>query len=170
MELLKQELYKIFSKKYLFLILALMLLFTYGFDLVTVVRGSTDNTYNYTKPFEGTVSKEKENKIYKLFRSNEKKDKDSQITRIYKNMWYSYLAQTRPRFVAIADVLKEANPLFKNKELGERQHDFKGYKLNELNKDLKELKKAGKENTYEYKNKNKANNMYKKLSEPKFFL
>ncbi|MBO0585674.1 ABC transporter permease [Clostridium botulinum] len=169
MELLKQELYKIFSKKYLFLILALMLLFTYGFDLVTVVRGSTDNTYNYTKPFEGTVSKEKENKIYKLFRSNEKKDKDSQITRIYKNMWYSYLAQTRPRFVAIADVLKEANPLFKNKELGERQHDFKGYKLNELNKDLKELKKAGKENTYEYKNKNKANNMYKKLSEPKFF-
>ncbi|EJP6472159.1 ABC transporter permease [Clostridium botulinum] len=169
MELLKQELYKIFSKKYLFLILALMLLFTYGFDLVTVVRGSTDNTYNYTKPFEGTVSKEKKDKMYKLFKSNEKKDKDSEITRIYKNMWYSYLEQTRPRFVAIADVLKGTNPLFKNKELDERPHDFKGYKLDELNKDLKELKKAGKENTYEYKNKNKANNMYKKLSEPKFF-
>ncbi|ACQ53556.1 ABC transporter permease [Clostridium botulinum] len=169
MELLKQELYKIFSKKYLFLILALMLLFTYGFDLVTVVRGSTDNTYNYTKPFEGNVTKEKEDKIYKLFKSNEKKDKDSEITTIYKNMWYSYLYQTRPRFVAISDVLKEANPLFKNKKLDERPHDFKGYELNELNKNLKELKKAGKENTYEYKNKNAANNMYKKLSEPKFF-
>ncbi|MGO5067106.1 ABC transporter permease [Clostridium sp. LCP25S3_F8] len=169
MELLKQELYKIFSKKYLFLILALMLLFTYGFDLVTVTCGSTDNTYNYTKPFEGSVSKEKEDKIYKLFKSNENKDKDSEITRIYKNMWYSYLEQTRPKFVAIADVLKEADPLFKNEKLDKRFHDFKGYKLNELNKDLKELKKAGKENTYEYKNKNKANNMYKKLSEPKFF-
>ncbi|NFV13506.1 ABC transporter permease [Clostridium sp. FAM 1755] len=169
MELLKQELYKIFSKKYLFLILALMLLFTYGFDLVTVARGSTDNTYKYTKPFEGSVSKEKEDKIYRLFKSNENKDKDSEITRIYKNMWYSYLEQTRPRFVAISDVLKEANPLFKNKKFDKTPHDFKGYKLNDLNKDLKELKKAGKENTYEYKNKNKANNMYKKLSEPKFF-
>ncbi|WP_061320669.1 ABC transporter permease [Clostridium botulinum] len=175
MELLKQELYKIFSNKHLFLILALMLLFAHGFDLVTVVtnvkdkHGSTDNTYNYTKPFEGNITKEKEDKIFKLFESNEKKDKDSEITNIYKNMWYNYSDQKRPRFVAISDVLKEANPLFYNEKFDKRPHDFKGYKLNELNKDLKELKKAGKENTYEYKNKDKANNMYKKLSEPKFF-
>ncbi len=75
MELLKQELYKIFSKKHLFLILALMLLFTYGFDLITVVtnvknkHGSTNNTYNYTKPFEGKMTKEKEDKIARLLKA-----------------------------------------------------------------------------------------------------
>ncbi|ABS40327.1 ABC transporter permease [Clostridium botulinum] len=175
MELLKQELYKIFSKKHLFLILALMLLFTYGFDLITVVtnvkdkHGSTNNTYNYTKPFEGKMTKEKEDKIARLFKSNKDKDKDSEITNIYERMWYSYSEQKRPRFVAISDVLKETNPLFHNEKFDKRPHDFKGYKLNELNKDLKELKKAGKENTYEYKNKSAANDMYKKLSEPKFF-
>nr|WP_307896999.1 hypothetical protein [Clostridium botulinum] len=159
MELLKQELYKIFSKKHLFLILALMLLFTYGFDLITVVtnvkdkHGSTNNTYNYTKPFEGKMTKEKEDKIARLFKSNKDKDKDSEITNIYERMWYSYSEQKRPRFVAISDVLKETNPLFHNEKFDKRPHDFKGYKLNELNKDLKELKKAGKENTYEYKNK-----------------
>lgn len=169
MELLKQELYKIFSKKYLFLILALMLLFTYGFDLVTAIKGPTENKYNYAKQFEGEISKEKKEKIYNLFKSNEKKDKDSEITSVYEWILGSYTEQERPRFVAIADFLKEADPLFKNEKLDKRFHDFKGYKLNELNKNLKSLKKSGKENTYEYKNKSIASNMYKKLSKPKFF-
>ncbi|EJO5348090.1 ABC transporter permease [Clostridium botulinum] len=175
MELLKQELYKIFSKKHLFLILALMLLFTYGFDLITVAGNikdkyeSTDRAYNYTKPFEGKITKEKEHKIFTLFKSNKDKDKDARITSIYERMWYSYSEQKRPRFVAIADVLRQTDPPFYNEKLDKTSHDFKGYKLNELNEDLKELKRAGKENTYEYKNKSAANNMYKKLSEPKFF-
>ncbi|APF27113.1 ABC-2 transporter family protein [Clostridium sporogenes] len=175
MELLKQELYKIFSKKHLVLILALMLLFVYGpnfFMSITDIKdeyGLTNTLYNYTKPFEGKITKEKEDKIFSIFKSNKDKDKNSKVTGIYERIWCNYSEQKRPRFVAIADVLRQADPPFYNEKLDNRPHDFKGYKLDELNKDLKELKRAGRENIYEYKNKNAANNMYKKLSEPKFF-
>lgn len=131
--------------------------------------GSTNTLYNYTKPFEGKITKEKEEKILSIFKSNKDKDKNSKVTGIYERIWCNYSEQKRPRFVAIADVLRQADPHFYNEKLDNRPHDFKGYKLDELNKDLKELKKAGRENTYEYKNKNAANNMYKKLSEHKFF-
>lgn len=175
MELLKQELYKIFSKKHLFLILALMILLTYGPNALIAFKDvksdyrPINKVYNYTKPFEGKITKEKEEKIFSVFKSNKDKNKDDKMTGIYEGIWCNYSEQKRPRFVAISDVLREADPPFYNEKLDNRTHDFKGYKLDELNKNLKELKKAGKENTYEYKNKSAANNMYKKLSEPKFF-
>ncbi|WMJ81682.1 ABC transporter permease subunit [Clostridium sp. MB40-C1] len=167
MELLKQELYKIFSRKYLFLILALMLFLAHGYTVAMIFhQGNKPNIlYNYTKPFEGKITKEKEEKISDLLKIN----KDNENTEIYKTIWNSYSEQKRPRFVAISDVLRKADPLFYNEKLDNRLHDFKGYKLDELDSNLKELKKAGKENTYEYRNKNAANNMYKKLSEAKFF-
>ncbi|NFP68249.1 ABC transporter permease [Clostridium sporogenes] len=175
MELLKQELYKIFSKKHLFLILALMILLTYGPNALIAFKDvksdyrPINKVYNYTKPFEGKITKEKEEKIFSVFKSNKDKNKDDKMTGIYEGIWCNYSEQKRPRFVAISDVLREADPPFYNEKLDNRTHDFKGYKLDELNKNLKELKKSGKENTYEYKNKSAANNMYKKLSEPKFF-
>ncbi|MCW6086224.1 ABC transporter permease [Clostridium sporogenes] len=168
MELLKQELYKIFSKKHLFLILALMILLTYGPNALIAFKDvksdyrPINKVYNYTKPFEGKITKEKEEKIFSVFKSNKDKNKDDKMTGIYEGIWCNYSEQKRPRFVAISDVLREADPPFYNEKLDNRTHD-------ELNKNLKELKKAGKENTYEYKNKSAANNMYKKLSEPKFF-
>ncbi len=39
------------------------------------------------------MTKEKEDKIARLFKSNKDKDKDSEITNIYERMWYSYYEQ-----------------------------------------------------------------------------
>ncbi|WP_243152778.1 ABC transporter permease [Clostridium sporogenes] len=152
-----------------------MILLTYGPNALIAFKDvksdyrPINKVYNYTKPFEGKITKEKEEKIFSVFKSNKDKNKDDKMTGIYEGIWCNYSEQKRPRFVAISDVLREADPPFYNEKLDNRTHDFKGYKLDELNKNLKELKKAGKENTYEYKNKSAANNMYKKLSEPKFF-
>ncbi len=128
---------------------------------------STNVLYNYTKPFEGKITKGKEEKLSNIVKST--KDKDDSRKRIYERIWNNYSQQNRPKFVAIADVLRKADPLFYNKKLDSRPQDFKGYTLKELDKNLMDLKKFGKENSYEYKNKTIANDMYKKLSEPKFF-
>lgn len=76
--------------------------------------GLTNTLYNYTKPFEGKITKEKEDKIFSIFKSNKDKDKNSKVTGIYERIWCNYSEQKRPRFVAIADVLRQADPPFYN--------------------------------------------------------
>lgn len=168
MDLLKHELYKIFSKKYLFVILIVLLSLFY---IPNYLFASKDIKINrqvakYSKPYEGEITKNNKEKLFAL--AQDYKDKDENMGKIYDIVYSNYTAQDRKRVVAISDTLKNNNESFYDEKLLNKTFQFEGYELEKLKQTLKEESQMGKENTYDYKNKKLASKMYSNLSTPKF--
>lgn len=177
MELLKHELYKIFSRKILCISLIVMLLAVYlpmMLPLISQVNtefNSTEELQNQFKSYEGQVKNYKTVTDELLAKSQLYKNKDLIKSNIYNFIIAEYSLQGKPRLAALSDVMQKTKDPFidNNGRLKGGTYDFKAYELKDLDSNIKSLEKQGKANTYEYKNKALASNMYQKVSIPNVY-
>ncbi|MGH4121565.1 MAG: ABC transporter permease [Clostridium sp.] len=177
MELLKHELYKIFSKKGLYISLLVMSMVVFLPMILPLVNqvnrdfGSTKELQSYSKPYEGNVNNYKDVTAELLNKLQMYKGKDTIKSNIYNFIIGEYSFQGKPRMAAISDIMKKTKNTFVDKigRINGGVHDFEAYELKDLDNNIKLLEIQDKVNTYEYKNKVLASNMYNKVSTPNVY-
>ena len=158
LDLIKFELYKIFSKKSLRIVLLLTVLFGI-FNVVSEsvylkYQGldSIDDVYSVMKEYEGKVITE-ESVIKAEKTVNDLKEKSSRgekLTKkeiVYMNYLYDIMGPTDPMYII----------------------NNKYYTINEMKDEINKLKNENKANTYEYKNLNFIYEKVNDIEESKFY-
>ncbi|SHJ77238.1 hypothetical protein SAMN02745163_02561 [Clostridium cavendishii DSM 21758] len=172
MEVFKYELFKMFSRKGPIIALISLIVFINGFTFFMI--GNNKNiSYEELKSYEGDVVNYREN-IDKIFNNLEiaKESNNDKNQYLYNYLAGVYSLQGKSILIAISDFAKiEENP-FKDIEgryRGGNTFDFRAYEVESLKEKLEMTKKKGQEQTYEYKNENKAYNMYNKVLDRKVY-
>jgi len=140
-DLVKLELYKIFSKKSVIIVLILTVLFSIfnavGESVYLKYKGldSIDDAYSVMKKYEGRViTQEDISNIYRTVENLTKKEKSGKkLTKeeiVYMNFLYDAIVNLDPTYIV----------------------NNQYYTLNEIKDEISNLKKEGKTDTYEYKN------------------
>lgn len=157
-DLIKLELYKIFSKKSVIIVLILTVLFSIfnvvGQSVYLKYKGldSIDDAYSVIKKYEGRVitqedisniDRTKENLIQKE-KSGKKLTKEEII---YMNYSYDIIVNPDPTYIV----------------------NNQYYRLNEIKDEISNLEKEGKTDTYEYKNIKYVYSKVKNIEEPKYY-
>ncbi|MCR1954388.1 ABC transporter permease subunit [Clostridioides mangenotii] len=157
-DLIKLELYKIFSKKSVIIVLILTVLFSIfnvvGQSVYLKYKGldSIDDAYSVMKKYEGRVitqedisniDRTKENLIQKE-KSGKKLTKEEII---YMNYSYDIIVNPDPTYIV----------------------NNQYYRLNEIKDEISNLEKEGKTDTYEYKNIKYVYSKVKNIEEPKYY-
>lgn len=157
-DLIKLELYKMFSKKSVIIVLILTVLFSIfnvvGQSVYLKYKGldSIDDAYSVMKKYEGRVitqedisniDRTKENLIQKE-KSGKKLTKEEII---YMNYSYDIIVNPDPTYIV----------------------NNQYYRLNEIKDEISNLEKEGKTDTYEYKNIKYVYSKVKNIEEPKYY-
>lgn len=178
LQLLKQELYKIFSRRILYISLIALLLIVYvpyyiiSSKDISENYGSSKELYNYFNPHEGLRDENNYNKVIEKIEYYSNEGKDTKEAHSFHMLVGEYSSQTKPRLSALSDIFKRTENPFVDTEgrlFGGSRFDFEAFEINELKETIDKLAKIGKENTYEYKNKALAYNMYMKVDQRKLY-
>lgn len=159
LDLIKFELYKIFSKKSVMIVLILTVLFSIfnvvGQDVYLKFKGldSIDDAYSVMKKYEGKVITEEDiSNIDKTVENLTQKEKSGKkLTKeeiVYMNFSYDNPLHVEPMY------------MINNDEI---------YTLSELKEEISKLEKENKRDTYEYKNLNYVYGKVKNIEKPKFY-
>jgi len=157
-DLVKLELYKIFSKKSVIIVLILTVLFSIfnavGESVYLKYKGldSIDDAYSVMKKYEGRViTQEDISNIYRTVENLTKKEKSGKkLTKeeiVYMNFLYDAIVNLDPTYIV----------------------NNQYYTLNEIKDEISNLKKEGKTDTYEYKNIKYIYSKVKNIEEPKYY-
>lgn len=157
-DLIKLELYKIFSKKSVIIVLILTVLFSIfnvvGQSVYLKYKGldSIDDAYSVMKKYEGRVITQKD--ISNIDRTKEnliqKEKSGKKLTKeeiIYMNYSYDIIVNPDPTYIV----------------------NNRYYRLNEIKDEISNLEKEGKTDTYEYKNIKYVYSKVKNIEEPKYY-
>jgi len=157
-DLIKLELYKIFSKKSVIIVLILTVLFSIfnvvGQSVYLKYKGldSIDDAYSVMKKYEGRVITQKD--ISNIDRTKEnliqKEKSGKKLTKeeiIYMNYSYDIIVNPDPTYIV----------------------NNQYYRLNEIKDEISNLEKEGKTDTYEYKNIKYVYSKVKNIEEPKYY-
>ncbi|SHJ77198.1 hypothetical protein SAMN02745163_02560 [Clostridium cavendishii DSM 21758] len=176
MELLRNELFKIFCRKRIFIAFVLILLIIYvpyykgELDYINKNYGSIEQLKQEFKKHEGKINSN-DTIIKSQLQGEEDKDYSDKSKNIKRNIKLEYTAQSKPMLIAIYDFVKLADKPFIDVEgrfIQGRVFDFEPYSMKELAKEIDNLKKNKKDEEFEYKNKILANSMYKKVMQREF--
>ncbi|GAA0221444.1 ABC transporter permease subunit [Metaclostridioides mangenotii] len=158
LDLIKFELYKIFSKKSVIIVLILTVLFSIfnvvGQSVYLKFKGldSIDDAYSVMKEHEGKViTQEERSNLEKIAENIVQKEKSGKkLTKeevVYKHYLYDAIVNPEPTYIV----------------------DNQYYKLNEMKGEIIKLEKENKIDTYEYKNLNYIYGKVKNVEEPKSY-
>ena len=158
LDLIKFELYKIFSKKSVIIVLLLTALFSIfnviGPDVYLKFKGldSIDEAYSVMKKHEGKViTQEDISSIEKTVENLKQKERSGKkLTKeeiVYMNYLYDAMLVVDPTYIV-------------NNEY---------YSLSEIKGEISKLEKENKTDTYEYKNLNYVYGKVKNIEEPKYY-
>jgi hypothetical protein len=157
-DLIKLELYKIFSKKSVIIVLILTVLFSIfnavGESVYLKYMGldSVDDAYSVMKKYEGRViTQEDISNIYRTIENLTQKEKSGKkLTKeeiVYINFLYDAIVNLDPTYIV----------------------NNQYYTLNEIKDEISNLEKEGKTDTYEYKNIKYIYSKVKNIEEPKYY-
>ena len=157
-DLIKLELYKIFSKKSVIIVLILTVLFSIfnavGESVYLKYKGldSIDDAYSVMKKYEGKViTQEDISNIYRTIENLTQKEKSGKkLTKeeiVYMNLLYDAIVNLEPMYII----------------------NNQYYTLNEIKDEISNLEKEGKTDTYEYKNIKYVYSKVKNIEEPKYY-
>ncbi|WP_315169153.1 ABC transporter permease subunit [Metaclostridioides mangenotii] len=157
-DLIKLELYKIFSKKSVIIVLILTVLFSIfnavGESVYLKYKGldSIDDAYSVMKKYEGKViTQEDISNIYRTIENLTQKEKSGKkLTKeeiVYMNLLYDAIVNLEPMYII----------------------NNQYYTLNEIKDEISNLEKEGKTDTYEYKNIKYIYSKIKNMEEPKYY-
>ncbi|MEG1408817.1 MAG: ABC transporter permease subunit [Terrisporobacter sp.] len=158
-DLIKFELYKIFSKKSVRAALLLIVLFStfyvFAESIVMKSKGldSLGDAYNIIKQYEGKVTtQEDQANIEKVIEDLEKKQSSGKKLTKEEAVYMNYLNDARLNI----------DPLYK-------MDNQRYLKLDEIKDKINSLEKENKTNTYEYKNLSYIYKKVKNIEEPKYY-
>ncbi|RDY24353.1 hypothetical protein CHF27_003080 [Romboutsia maritimum] len=157
-DLIKFELYKIFSKKSVMIVLLLTVLFgifnVVGQDLYLKFKGldSIDDAYSVMKKYEGKVITQEDisNRDKTVENVTQKEKSGKKLTK--EDLVHMHFSYDNPLHV-------EPTYIINNKL----------YSLNEMKDEIRKLEKENKADTYEYKNLNYVYDKVKNIEKPKFY-
>lgn len=158
LDLIKFELYKIFSKKSVMIVLLLTVLFSIfnvvGQSVYLKFKGldSTDYAYSVMKKYEGKVITEEDisnidKTIENLIQKEENGEKLTKEEIVYMNYLYYAIVNPDPTYIV----------------------NNQYYRLNEIKDEISNLEKENKTDTYEYKNLNYVYEKVKNVESPKSY-
>lgn len=158
LDLIKFELYKIFSKKSVLIVLLLTVLFcafnVFGESVYMKIQGldSMDDVYSVMKKYEGKVITQEgiikaEETIENLKQKDESGKKLTKEEIVYKNYLYETMVLSNPTYTV----------------------NNKNYTIDEMKNKISKLENEKKEDTYEYKNLNFVYDKVKNIKEAKYY-
>ncbi|MGX4601264.1 hypothetical protein [Faecalimicrobium sp. JNUCC 81] len=158
LDLIKFELYKIFSKKSVIIVMLLTVLFcafnVFGDSVYMKFQGldSMDDVYSVMKKYEGKVITQEgilkaEETIENLKQKEESGKKLTKEEIVYKNYLYETMVLSNPTYTV----------------------NNKNYTIDEMKNEISKLENEKKEGTYEYKNLNFVYDKVKDIKESKYY-
>ena len=157
LDLIKFELYKIFSKKSVLVVLLLTMLFcafnVFGDSINMKLKGldSMDDVYSVMKKYEGKIITPEdlanaETTIENLTKKEKDGEKLTKEELVYRYYLYELMVVSDPTYIVNGEY----------------------YSIEDMKNEISKLEKENKEGTYEYKNLNFVYDKVKNIEEPKY--